>query len=452
MSFGLDKCSTTCVVRGKLGDSKDVSLPSGDVICSLSCGGAYRYLGILESNDFHYSSMKSILSSEYKRRLRKVLSSHLAGKYCIQAINTFAVSLLRYSAGLISWTKNELCQLDVKTRKLLSLYHAFSINSDVDRLYVPRNQGGRGLLSIADVITKEMTSLQLYVNSSSEPLLQLVSAQQGWGLNDSSVPVTDPSEVHMELWKGKALHGQFCHQVLPYVDHRWQWSWLKSANLLKETEGFLMAAQEQALTTNIMKSQILHLPVSSLCHLCHSADESIDHLISSCTFLVQSHYKKRHDVVASYIHWKLSNNAGFDVVKNWWQHHPDSVLENDVCRILWDYTIFTGSSLAHNRPDITYMIKGENKTMFIEVAVPGDSRISHKMVEKKERYADLCILINKLWRTSATVVPIVIGALGSIPLGLVSELELLGLHPSTVSILQKAVLLSTARTLRHVLT
>ena len=98
------------------------------------------------------------------------------------------------------------------------------------------------------------------------------------------------------------------------------------------------------------------------------------------------------------------------------------------------------------------MIKGENKTMFIEVGVPGDSRISHKMVEKKERYADLCILINKLWWTLAIVVPIVIGALGSIPLGLVSELELLGLHPSTVCILQKAVLLSTARTLRHVLT
>ena len=63
-----------------------------------------------------------------------------------------------------------------------------------------------------------------------------------------------------------------------------------------------MAAQEQALTTNVIKSQIFHLPVSTLCRFCHSADETIDHFISSCTFLVQSHYKKRHNVVASYMH------------------------------------------------------------------------------------------------------------------------------------------------------
>ena len=58
----------------------------------------------------------------------------------------------------------------------------------------------------------------------------------------------------------------------------------------------------------------LKLPVSSLCCLCHSADETIDHLISSCSFIAQSHYKKRHDVVALYIHWKLTSDAEFEAV------------------------------------------------------------------------------------------------------------------------------------------
>jgi len=162
MSLGLDKCSTTCVVKGKLGDSEDISLPSGHVKLALSLVGRLidNYLGILGSNDFHSFSMKSIIiNSEYKHHLHKVLSSHLVGKYCIQAINTFAVPLLQYSAGLISWTKSELCQLDVKTRKLLSVHHILSISGDFDRLYIPRKQGGRGLLSITDVITRELTSL-----------------------------------------------------------------------------------------------------------------------------------------------------------------------------------------------------------------------------------------------------------------------------------------------------
>ena len=54
---------------------------------------------------------------------------------------------------------------------------------------------------------------------------------------------------------------------------------------------------------------------------------------------------------------------------------------NAVCRILLDYTIFTGALLAHNRSDITHKIKGKNKTLFIEIAIPGDSCISHKVTE-----------------------------------------------------------------------
>ena len=134
----------------------------------------------------------------------------------------------------------------------------------------------------------------------------------------------DSVVVHVEAWKEKTLHGQFCHQVLPHVDHRWQWSWLRSVNLLKETEGFFMITREHALMTNVIKSQIrISPPCFLLMFFCRSEDKTIDHLISSCTFLVQSHFKKRHDTVASYIHWKLSSNASFDVVKNWWQHHPD---------------------------------------------------------------------------------------------------------------------------------
>ena len=81
--------------------------------------------------------MKQHLSREYRRWVRKILSTQLYGNHTIQAVNSFAVPLLRYSAGLIHWTKEELYQLDVGTRKLMCLHHVFSMNSDIDRLYVP---------------------------------------------------------------------------------------------------------------------------------------------------------------------------------------------------------------------------------------------------------------------------------------------------------------------------
>ena len=64
-----------------------------------------------------------------------------------------------------------------------------------------------------------------------------------------------------------------------------------------------------------MRSKIFNLPVSSLCRLCSATDETVDHLISSCYYIAQSQYKKRHGIVAFYIHWMLSQNSGFSVVE-----------------------------------------------------------------------------------------------------------------------------------------
>ena len=68
--------------------------------------------------------MKEKVRSEYFRRVRKVLQSHLNGGNIVKGINTWAVSLLRYSAAFIDWTRVELCEMDRKTRKYLNMYKA----------------------------------------------------------------------------------------------------------------------------------------------------------------------------------------------------------------------------------------------------------------------------------------------------------------------------------------
>ena len=47
--------------------------------------------------------MKIKATAEYERRLRLILKSKLNGKNKIQAINTWAVALLKYGAGIINW-------------------------------------------------------------------------------------------------------------------------------------------------------------------------------------------------------------------------------------------------------------------------------------------------------------------------------------------------------------
>jgi len=141
------------------------------------------------------------------------------------------------------------------------------------------------------------------LTQSSEPILHLI-LEHGWFSNDEPAKVCKSliQDGHISAWMGKTLHGHYFRDVLPLVDLKWQWCWIKHAGFTKETEGFIFAAQEQAVTTNIMKRRIFHLDVSPLCRLCGAADETINHLINSCSYIAQTAYKKRHDLVAKFIH------------------------------------------------------------------------------------------------------------------------------------------------------
>ena len=102
------------------------------VIKSLQEGESYKYLGILEADKFSEEKMKLNVLKEYIRRLRKVLKSKLNGENLVPGVNTWAVSLLRYSAAFGSWRESELQAIDRKTGKLFTIYGALHPKSDLD--------------------------------------------------------------------------------------------------------------------------------------------------------------------------------------------------------------------------------------------------------------------------------------------------------------------------------
>ena len=97
------------------------------------------------------------------------------------------------------------------------------------------------------------------------------------------------------------------------------------------------------------------------------------------------------------------------------------------------------------------IIVKENKLcLIIDFAVPSDHRIEIKEREKIEKYQDLKREVQKLWKMKAKVIPIIIGALVTIPKTLQNQLEQI---ESNISInqMQTTVLLNTARIPRKVL-
>ena len=144
MEFGIEKCAMLVMEKGKIVKLVGIELPDGKIINSLQQGESYNYLGILEADKFSEEKMKWNVLKEYIRRLRKVLKSRLNGRNLVCGVNTWSVSLLRYSVVFVSWRKSELHTIDRKTRKLFTIYGALHPKSDVGRLYIPTKEGGRG--------------------------------------------------------------------------------------------------------------------------------------------------------------------------------------------------------------------------------------------------------------------------------------------------------------------
>ena len=94
-----------------------------------------------------------------------MLKTKLSGKNKIMAVNTWAVAILRYSAGIVEWrSDHELKDLDRKTTKMMATHGALHPKSDVDRLYLQKQKGGRGLISCEDMCVKAFTKLDAPYN------------------------------------------------------------------------------------------------------------------------------------------------------------------------------------------------------------------------------------------------------------------------------------------------
>ena len=140
MEYGIEKCAMLVMEKGKIVKLHDIELPDGKIIKSLQEGESYKYLSISEADKFVEEKMKLNISKEYIRRIRNVLKSKLNGGNLVHGVNTWAVSLLRYSAALVSWRKSELQAIDRKTRKLFTIYGALHPRLDLGRLYIPRKE------------------------------------------------------------------------------------------------------------------------------------------------------------------------------------------------------------------------------------------------------------------------------------------------------------------------
>ena len=163
MEFGIEKCALLVMKSGKRHKTDGIELPDQVKMRTLAENETYKYLGILEADTIKQVEMKNKIQKEYLRRTRKLLETKLNSRNLIKRINTWAELPVRYSRPFLKWTRDELRQMDQRTRKLMTMHKALHLRDDGDRRYVSRKEGGRGLTNIEDSVDASIQRLEDYI-------------------------------------------------------------------------------------------------------------------------------------------------------------------------------------------------------------------------------------------------------------------------------------------------
>ena len=86
-------------------------------------------------------------------------------------------------------------------------------------------------------------------------------------------------------------------------------------------------------------------------------DETVNLIINECCKLVQKEYNMRHDWVGKVSHWESWNRLKFDYSDKLYMYKPESILENEVYKIIWDFEIKSDFLILARRPDFVLINK-----------------------------------------------------------------------------------------------
>lgn len=458
MQFGLDKCGIFKMNKGKVINSNETIQD----ITTIDPENYYKYLGFQQNPGLEHTAIKGELKKRYIYRVTKILNTKLNSRNLTSAINSWAIPVLGYSFGVIKWSDTDLAELDRTTRRLLTKFRMLDPKSATERLYLPRAEGGRGLLNIEQLCKNQVAKLRKYFLSYAHNTIKRILpydrnfTPMDLAHTEMEAPaiMNLPSQL-LQSWKRKALHGRYPNSLSgENIDRRTSIAFISKGYLHPETEGFIFAIQDKVIRTRNYEKHILHFNVSDICRKCHKPGETIEHVTAGCSFLSNSAYLARHNQVAKIIHQqlaikqKLTQNA-----VPYYKYTPNPVLENESSVLYWDRPIRTDKNVDFNRPDIVLIDKEQKTGYIIDIAVPLTTNLIQTEYQKIDKYQNLAIELKSNWKLeNINIIPLVVSVEGVVSTRLPNYLEKLHLPQYISKIMQKAAILQTCHLVRKFFT
>ena len=117
----------------------------------------YKFLGCEQADKIDVKRVMEGVKKEIRRRLDHLIGPNLNDKNLMKAINCRVIPVAGYVMNVCNLGKGDTDELDMTVKSVLRREGFHGRQSSDERLYLKRNEGGRGLKSFKEVYDETKT-------------------------------------------------------------------------------------------------------------------------------------------------------------------------------------------------------------------------------------------------------------------------------------------------------
>ncbi|EQB60996.1 hypothetical protein NAPIS_ORF01427 [Vairimorpha apis BRL 01] len=338
----------------------------------------------------------------------------------MRGINEHAISLLNYYIGLIDVEPDEFAKMDHKIRQIL-IHHGIHLQpSCKERLYLNRQELGRGLACVEH--KAEMMILNLKMKFEATKMIwkrreAILAVQHKAGTYFATIEKYLKTKYSLEAVNADHLLGVqkqiLNNEISNKTLHKKLFKSVQHDGVsIKESSKWLSKGNNQAIHEAklcFLQDRNIFFNEGGMCPHCNKARKTVDHMATRCEKMLGHDYMRRHNAIVKCIHLLLCNKHNIAIRnKKLRGHSVQQIVANKYVEIRVDTTIKTDVKIRYNKPGILLIDKIKKELLIVEIGVTSLDNLQQVESEKFMKYDELANELGLIHGCKTKIIPYVI--------------------------------------------
>ena len=162
--YGISKCVEIVFKRGKMARGEELEILEERIkAIDPDENEVYKFLGIEQADGIKTKKDFELVQGEVNKRVKILTSTELNNVNLVRAINTKLIPVAAYPMNVCKFTDGELKELDQVIKRELRSKNMLGKQSSNDRLYLIREDRGKGIKSLRDIYKETRLRVACYL-------------------------------------------------------------------------------------------------------------------------------------------------------------------------------------------------------------------------------------------------------------------------------------------------